>query len=138
MLRKHLSVLAMLLPTVINADDAMPVPESSAGVAIPATFTKNETLSVGGQDVFEYIKAGTRDLVAITPAIRQRSIGVLLDSGYADYCRGNAETRILFHRRHSGITWFIVKPARAVHIVLSNASPHIAHFRQEVEALCVD
>lgn len=134
MLRKQLFVLVLLLPPVSAADDVAPI----AGVTIPATFTKNETLSVGGQDVFEYIKSGARDLVAITPAVRQRSIRVLLDSGYADYCRSDTETRILFHRRHSGITWFIVRPAHAVHIVLSNASPHTGHFRQEVDALCVD
>lgn len=109
-----------------------------AGLSVPPAFSKNEILSVAGQQVWEFItEQGDRDLLAVTPQVRPRSIELLRASGYRSICRpGNGVREILSHQHEHGITWFVIAERRVAHIVLAHGSRHLDHFRREVGALC--
>lgn len=108
------------------------------GLPLPAEFSRNATLSVAGQDVYEHIADGERNLVAITPHVRARSLEILLRAGYRDWCRieEGPFRRVLFHRSASGMTWFVIGRQRTAHIVLAHGSQHRDHFESLVNTQC--
>lgn len=108
------------------------------GLSLPAEFSRNATLSVAGQEVYEHIHAGERNLVAITPHVRPRSVEILLRSGYRDWCRikDGPFRRVLFHRSASGMIWFVIGRKLTAHIVLANGSQHREHFEALINEHC--
>lgn len=122
----------MLLPILFLA------PFEVIGIAVPEEFQKNPQLSVAGQEVYEHIDAGERNLVAITPHVRARSLALLERAGYRDWCRVDrgAVRRVLFHRRAGAVTWFVIGEARTAHIVLAENSRHTDHFIDEINRHC--
>lgn len=109
-----------------------------AGLSLPPAFERDETLSVAGQLVWEFItEQGDRDLLAVTPHVRPRSLEILRASGYRSVCKPVGPVReILSHQHQHGITWFVIGERRVAHIVLAHGSRHFDHFRREIGALC--
>lgn len=128
---------AEVAPPVV-AEEAAPPRVTLAGIALPEEFARNETLSVAGQQVYEHIDEMARDLVAITPAVRPRSVMRLQRMGFLSFCepRRNGVEHVLYHRRGDGMTWFIVAEGKTAHIVLAEGSMHFEHFLDAVRGLC--
>ncbi|MDX1455160.1 MAG: hypothetical protein R3217_06880 [Gammaproteobacteria bacterium] len=110
-----------------------------SGITLPSGFERNEQLSVAGQTVYQHINDnGERDLVAVTPALRPRSLELLRNNGYETHCQpGHAALDFALVRRHAGSTsWLLVQDQRVLHIVVADRSNNLGHFRQQVAALC--
>ena len=109
------------------------------GITLPSGFERNEQLSVAGQTVYQHINAhGERDLVAVTPPLRPRSLDLLRRNGYTTRCEpAHAALDFALVRRHAGSTsWLLVRDTRVLHIVVSDRSSNLGHFRRQVEMLC--
>lgn len=128
---------ALLLAVFSVSATTVAVP-GIAGLTLPPAFERNTSLSVAGQQVWEFITAeGDRDLLAITPQVRPRSIDLLRANGFQTICRPPSGVKeILSHQHQQGITWFVVAERRVAHIVLAHGSRHLDHFRLEIGALC--
>ena len=127
-----------MIPTLLSLLLLAPANIVLPGLSLPVEFTRNDTLSVAGQEVYEHIDGGERNLVAITPHVRTRSVEILLRAGYRDWCRlqDGPFRRILFHRAEHGLTWFVIGRQRTAHIVLARGSQHREHFESLVNANC--
>ncbi|MDX1442411.1 MAG: hypothetical protein R3270_01405 [Gammaproteobacteria bacterium] len=124
--------MTVFLPILLLA------PLQAFDIAMPVDFEKNSQLSVAGQEVYEHIDSGERNLVAITPHVRPRSLALLERAGYRDWCRIESPQvrRVLFHRREESLTWFVIGVQRTAHIVLATGSRHREHFISEINRHC--